>query len=214
MLVLEEIYRSRKNEYSTSFNLRIQRSLSWFKKALVLHDDLDMQFIMEWVAFNALYAREQAANQEQQTLRLFLSSMYHKDADQKIFRILWEKKQPTIRLLLSNPYLDQSFWDWRNQKISEETWRSAFDTEQQQLQQILQNHDSVSLLVSLFSRLATLHQQLSQGGATYNSAINRKQLANACSVLSVLVPSFIQILLENVENIEFSKPFYPVAQMS
>jgi hypothetical protein len=140
--------------------------------------------------------------------------MYHKDADQKIFRILWEKKQPTIRLLLSNPYLDQSFWDWRNQKISEETWRSAFDTEQQQLQQILQNHDSVSLLVSLFSRLATLHQQLSQGGATYNSAINRKQLANACSVLSVLVPSFIQILLENVENIEFSKPFYPVAQMS
>ncbi|NNG82855.1 MULTISPECIES: hypothetical protein [Acinetobacter Taxon 24D] len=214
MLVLEEIYRSRKNEYSTSFNLRIQRSLSWFKKALVLHDDLDMQFIMEWVAFNALYAREQAANQQQQTLRLFLSSMYHKDADQKIFRILWEKKQPTIRLLLSNPYLDQSFWDWRNQKISEETWRSAFDTEQQQLQQILQNHDSVSLLVSLFSRLATLHQQLSQGGATYNSALNRKQLANACSVLSVLVPSFIQILLENVENIEFSKPFYPVAQMS
>ena len=214
MLVLEEIYRSRKNEYSTSFNLRIQRSLSWFKKALVLHDDLDMQFIMEWVAFNALYAREQAANQQQQTLRLFLSSMYHKDADQKIFRILWEKKQPTIRLLLSNPYLDQSFWDWRNQKISEETWRSAFDTEQQQLQQILQNHDSVSLLVSLFSRLATLHQQLSQGGATYNSALNRKQLANACSVLSVLVPSFIQILLENVENIEFSKPFYPVVQVS
>ena len=214
MLVLEEIYRSKKNEYSTPFNLRIQRSLSWFKKALALHDDLDMQFIMEWVAFNALYAREQAANQEQQTLRLFLSSMYHKDADQKIFRILWEKKQPTIRLLLSNPYLDQSFWDWRNQKISEATWRSAFDKEQQQLQQILQNHDSVSLLVSLFSRLATLHQQLSQGGATYNSALNRKQLANACSVLSVLVPSFIQILLENVENIEFSKPFYPVAQMS
>ena len=63
-------------------------------------------------------------------------------------------------------------------------------------------------------RLATLHQQLSQGGATYNSAINRKQLANACSVLSVLVPSFIQILLENVENIEFSKPFYPVVQVS
>ena len=152
-----------------------------------------MQFIMVWVAFNALYAQEQAANQEQQTLRLFLSSMYHKDVDQKIFHILWGKKQPTIRLLLSNPYLDQSFWDWRNQKTSEATWRSAFDTEQQQLQQILQNHDSVSLLVSLFSRLATLHQQLSQGGATYNSAINRKQLANACSVLSVLVPSFIQI---------------------
>lgn len=214
MLVLGEMYRSKKNEHSTPFNLRIQRSLSWFKKALILHDDLDLQFITVWVAFNALYTQEQAADQEQYTLRHFLSSMCHKDVNQKIFHILWEKKQSTIRLLLSNPYLYQSFWDWRNQKISEATWRSAFDTEQQQLQHILQNHDSVSLLVSLFSRLTTLYQQLSRGGATYNSAINRKQLANAWSVLSVLVPSFIQILLENVENIEFNQPFYPVVQVS
>ncbi|MFH7765914.1 hypothetical protein [Acinetobacter sp. BSP-28] len=213
MLVLEEIYRSKKNEHSMSFNLRIQRSLSWLKKALVFHDDLDLQFIMVWVAFNALYAQEQAADQEQHTLKQFLSLMCHKDGDQKVFRILWEKKQPIIRLLLSNPYLYQSFWDWRNQKISEATWRSDFDTEKQQLQQILQDHDSVSLLVSLFSRLMTLHRQLSQGGATYNSAINRTQLANACSVLAVLVPTFIQILLENVENIDFSKPFYPVVQV-
>ena len=54
MLVLEEMYRSKKNEHSKPFNLRIQRSLSWFKKALILHDDLDLQFITVWVAFNAL----------------------------------------------------------------------------------------------------------------------------------------------------------------
>ncbi len=73
MLVLEEMYRSKKNEHSTPFNLRIQRSLSWFKKALILHDDLDLQFITVWVAFNALYTQEQAADQEQYTLRHFLS---------------------------------------------------------------------------------------------------------------------------------------------
>lgn len=95
-MVLEEIYRSKKNEYSTPFNLRIQRSLSWFKKALVLHDDLDMQFIMVWVAFNALYAQEQVADEEQHTLRQFLSSMCHKDIDQKIFRILWEKNSQRL----------------------------------------------------------------------------------------------------------------------
>ena len=34
MLVLEEIYRTKKNEFSTAFNLRMQRSLSWWKKPL------------------------------------------------------------------------------------------------------------------------------------------------------------------------------------
>ena len=61
MLVLEEIYRTKKNEFSAAFNLRMQRSLSWWKKAIVLHDDLDLQFMSTWVALNALYAQGKTA---------------------------------------------------------------------------------------------------------------------------------------------------------
>ena len=45
MLVFEEIYRAKKNEFSAAFNLRMQRSLSWWKKATEFHDDVDMQFM-------------------------------------------------------------------------------------------------------------------------------------------------------------------------
>ena len=69
-------------------------------------------------------------------------------------------------------------------------------------------------MACLFKRLLTLQQQLLHGGATYNSAINRKQLSHANTLLCALMPCFIQILLENLENVELSQPFYPVMQMS
>lgn len=217
MLVLEEIYRTKKNEFSAAFNLRMQRSLSWWKKAIVLHDDLDLQFMSTWVALNALYAQGKTAEQEQQTLQQFAFRVYQKDVDQRISRILWEKHPQSLEVLLTNPYLCQSFWDWRNQKISEGTWRTDFESEKQHIMQALHTHDSASILSFVFKRLSTLHQQLVQGGATYNSAINRKQLSHASLLLSALLPCFIQILLENVESLEWnewSQPFYPVMQMS
>ncbi|MEW9149423.1 hypothetical protein AB2762_00770 [Acinetobacter indicus] len=43
------------------FNLKIQRSLSWFKKALSLDQELDFKFMSLWIAFQAIY-REDAAS--------------------------------------------------------------------------------------------------------------------------------------------------------
>jgi hypothetical protein len=37
--MLEEIYKSKKPQHSDYFNLRIQRGLSWFKKALELDEE-------------------------------------------------------------------------------------------------------------------------------------------------------------------------------
>ena len=117
MLVLEEIYRTKKNEFSTAFNLRMQRSLSWWKKAIDFHDDIDMQFMTAWVALSALYAQSQTAEHtQQQTLQQFVQRMYQKDVDQRMARIIWEKYPQSLEVLLTNPYLYQSFWDWRNQK--------------------------------------------------------------------------------------------------
>lgn len=42
LYVLEEIFKSKKNENSASFNLRIQRALSWLKKAALTHEDYDL----------------------------------------------------------------------------------------------------------------------------------------------------------------------------
>ncbi len=99
MLVLEEIYRTKKNEFSKAFNLRMQRSLSWWKKAIDFHDDLDMQFMTAWVALSALYAQSQTAEHtQQQTLQQFVQRMYQKDVDQRMARIIWEKYPQSLEV--------------------------------------------------------------------------------------------------------------------
>ena len=68
-----------------------------------------------WVALSALYAQGQTA-EHNKTLQQFVQRMYQKDVDQRMARIIWEKYPQSLEVLLTNPYLYQSFWDWRNQK--------------------------------------------------------------------------------------------------
>ena len=164
--------------------------------------------------FQVTTAQGETIAQEQDHLLQFVQHMYHKDFDQRMSRIIWDKYPQSLEVLLTNPYLYQSFWDWRNQKMTEAEWRADYEAEKQQIMQALHIHDSATILACLFKRLLTLQQQLLHGGATYNSAINRKQLSHANTLLCALMPCFIQILLENLENVELSQPFYPVMQMS
>lgn len=66
----------------------------------------------------------------------------------------------------------------------------------------------------IFNRLSTLHYQLMQGGVTYQSSFNVKQLQDSCRVLAGLLPTFICILLENAATWDSGKPYYPVVQVS
>lgn len=58
MLVLEEIYKGQKSQYSQPFNLRFQRALSWLKKSTDLDADPDFKLMSLCVAFQALYAED------------------------------------------------------------------------------------------------------------------------------------------------------------
>jgi len=89
MLVLEEIYKSKKSEHSTQFNLRIQRGLSWLKKAVLLDDELDLKLISLWIGFNAIYTQEVETIQDKQIFRAYLNQIYLLDQDHKIHNLLW-----------------------------------------------------------------------------------------------------------------------------
>ena len=78
----------------------------------------------------------------------------------------------------------------------------------------MQEYDTIQILIILFNRLYTLRNQIMNGGATYNSSVNRKQLKDACIILIALIPAFIHILLENSQRLDLGQPFYPVVQVS
>ena len=71
----------------------------------------------------------------------------------------------------------------------------------------------MAVLCTVFNRLYTLRNQLIQGGATYNSAVNRTQMQQSCDILSNLISAFIFILLENAQTLDLEQPFYPVVQV-
>ncbi|MGE8537736.1 MAG: hypothetical protein ACN6NI_00490 [Acinetobacter sp.] len=214
MLLLEEIYKTHKAQNSAHFNLRIHRGLGWFKKALDLDQDLEFKFISLWISFHAIYAHEGELTQDSDQLHQFLDILYQKDLEQKINHILWEKYSQPIRSLLDNLYVDQSFWDYRHQKISLESCQENLQIEKDRIQHALQQRNAAEILALLFRRWYTLHHQLIQGGLTYHSSLNHKLLDESCRILAALLPVFICILLENSAALDLNQPFYPVAQVS
>ncbi|WP_407308135.1 hypothetical protein [Acinetobacter sp.] len=214
MLLLEEIYKSYKAQNSAHFNLRIHRGLGWFKKALELDQDLEFKFISLWISFHAIYADDRDTILAPAKLYQFLETLCQKDLDQKINHMIWEKYSQPIRSLLDNSYLDQSFWDYRNQKISLENCQEDQKNQNQQIQNALQERNSVEVLRLLFHRFYTLHHQLMHGGITYHSSLNHKSFEESCRILAALMPVFICILIENAKALDLKKPFYPVAQVS
>ncbi|MEG0344224.1 MAG: hypothetical protein RR633_18725 [Acinetobacter sp.] len=223
MFVLEEIYKSKKAENSDQFNLRIQRSLGWFKKATLLDDDLDLKLISLWISFKAIYIQDidihrleevEESTQKKQKVKQFLSKILQLDQEHKIYHLVWEKLSQSIGRVIENPYTFQPFWDYQNQEISQTAWKDAFDIEKKQMHQVIQSKDTLALLCIIFNRLETIQSQILNGGSTYNSAMNRKQLQDACNILSAILPTLIYIILENPIIFEFNKPYYPVLQMS
>lgn len=213
VFVLEEIYKSKKVENSEQFNLRIQRGLSWFKKAVQLDDDLDLKFISLWIGFNAVYAQELMNPSDPQGFEQFLGKVCQFDQQQKIYHLIWDKLDQSVRVFLVNPYVFQSFWDFQNKKISQTDWKGCFDLEKIRVDQLIQSKDTEDLLFTIFSRLRTLRNQIMHGGSTYKSAINRQQLKDACHILATLLSTFLYILLDHPKELDVEQSFYPVVNV-
>ena len=213
MLLLEEIFKRKKLQHSECFNLRVQRSLSWFKKSLELEHDLDLQFISLWIALNALYVQDMNVAQDTQALQQLLNSIHQQDQEDRIDSTLWGKLSPLIARLLDNPYAYQAFWDYKNQKISQSTWQADFVQAKQQVQHALQEQVSIAVLTLLFNRLHTLANQLTHGGATYNSSMSRQTMQEACQILAAFLSSCLYVLLENAPVLDVGQPFYPIIQV-
>ena len=215
MYLLDEIFKNHQQDYSGRFCLRMQRGLSWLRKAKDLDEDVDLKFVSLWIAFNAIYAENlhEIFDEDQQHLRQFLQTLHDCDQDRRIEYCVWEYCAETIANLANNPYVDQKLWDFRNKKIDEETWKQHFATERVRIQEALLHHQTIELLLIIFGRFYTVRNQLIQGGSTYNSALMRKHLKAACEILMKLLTQFMHVLLEHSRELDRDKPFYPMVQV-
>lgn len=75
----------------------------------------------------------------------------------------------------------------------------------------LKARDTLTILQILFDRLYVLRNQLIHGGATWGGSVNRDQVRDGARILSVLVPTFIELMMD-APDLDWGQPAYPVVE--
>ncbi|MFW6094433.1 MAG: hypothetical protein ACODAC_10715 [Pseudomonadota bacterium] len=211
-----DILKAKQREISDGFPddlaLRVHRALSWLHRAELAEDDFDAAFIFYWIAFNAAYARElddTGPNDERATLRDYFRTLTALDRGGTVYDTIWERYPHAIRGLLHNRYVFQPFWKHQNGAPGYGNWERAFASSRRRIASALGNRDTETILTTLFDRLYVLRNQLVHGGATWNSQVNRDQVRDGARIMALLVPRFIDLMMDHPE-VAWGAPYYPV----
>ena len=203
--------RSLRDGFNEQLSLRVHRAISWLHKAEQSVDDADAQFIFLWIAFNAAYAQdtEMLRSTESEAFARFLEKLVDLDQEGVLYALVWSEFSSSIRLLLNNKYVFPSFWDYHNQKIDEETFKHRFDKAKAAANSALAQERTDIVLSIVLQRLYTLRNQLIHGGATWQSSANRAQINDGVAFLSKLVPTVVDIMMDNYGEL-WGTANYPV----
>ena len=213
---LKDRHRSVRDGMPPALNLRIHRALSWLHRAAQCQDDPDGRFIFLWIAFNAAYAQEIPASQrlsEQESFRAFLSKLHALDSHKQLDELVWTTFSGPIRVLLDNPYVFESFWDYHRGDIDAEAWQTRLTAGKRRAALLLAHNNTPELLGLVFQRIYTLRNQLMHGGATWNSQTNRAQLQDCVNLMGRLVPVVVDLMMSHPEAV-WGEACYPVVSES
>lgn len=187
------------------FLLRLLRAISWLGRAQqmekdvkVLDKDLDTQFILFFISFNALYARDPHKRlfQEDQMKEYFKNlSKCDKHMKGSIYKVIENNiSKEKIRSLANNRFVSIDFWD---KKMNTVTKGKEKD---QPLPEPLSEEKTFNILRCIFQRLSVLRNQLMHGSATWDSELNSEQVEDGIKIIRWLLPIFIEIMLQTPEE--------------
>jgi hypothetical protein len=194
------------------FRIRIHRSISWLSCAEKLPNELDLKYLALWISFNSCYAidlTEKNQKSEKEKFRKFISTLVKNDHETRISNLLWNKFSGPIRILISNQYVFNCYWDYQRGERLE--WENAHKISINAANKYLANNNTVGLLEIILDRLYVLRNQIMHGGATYKSKINRSQIADGTRIIEMLIPVIIDIMLQNPDE-DWGRILYPVVK--
>lgn len=215
---LQDKLRNAREQLPEAHAVRLHRAVSWFHCAETQKDNLDLQFVALWIAFNACYSIDEEKHQsigERDNFQRFMHKLAKHDVTQKIHTTLMQTYSGSIRTLISNQYVFAPFWEAQrlvaNQQKDTTEWKTRFDKASKAALLFLMDKKVPELLGVVLDRLYVLRNQLMHGGATWNSQVNRQQVKDGCSIMLTLMPIIISTMLEaNEEN--WGDIFYPVVK--
>jgi hypothetical protein len=195
---------------SDEFNIRIHRAISWLSCAEKQSTDADLKFLSLWIAFNSCYAMdltEKNQKSEREKFRNFIATLIKNDHEQRIAKMMWNKFSGPIQMLIKNPYVFKTFWDYHRGETIE--WEYAHRKSVAEALRFLSNNNTEGLLEIILGRLYVLRNQVMHGGSTYKSKVNRNQLVDGIRIIETLIPIVIDIMLQNPDE-NWGRILYPV----
>ena len=206
---LKERHREIRDGQPDALRLRIHRALSWLIRSEQEADDPDTRFILQWIALNAAYAREFGREEtERDRARGFVETLVRLDANKLLHQALFQQFTGPIRTLIDNKFTFEPFWTAMRTHDSSGRWEESFANSKKAAFAAVMQGDTAKVLGIVFDRLYVLRNQLIHGGATWNSQINRAQVADGIAILGTLVPLVLAIMMEHPQD--YGDVLYPV----
>ena len=210
---------SKPYEYD-SLDLRLCRAISWLERAEVEKSraDADAEFIFHWIAFNAMYGQLENSSTDKGEA-YYWSNYFHRidrivvfaDSKSVIYDTVWSVCQGEIEAILNNRFVFEPFWTHHNNQAKCRKWEQRFVDARDKAKQAFDNRQTETVLCKLFDRLYTLRNQLLHGGAKWKSTVNRNQVEKGAKIMSLLVPYFIDVMIEHPKGWGgWGAPRYPV----
>ena len=210
VLSLKERHREIRDDQPEALRLRVHRALSWLIRSEQEVDDQDARFIFQWIALNAAYAREFGREEtERERARVFIQALVGLDEERSLHQALFSQFTGPIRTLIDNKFTFEPFWTAMRTHDSSDRWQVSFSNGKKAALSAIMQGDTVKVLGIVFDRLYVLRNQLIHGGATWNSQINRAQIADGAAILGTLVPLVIAIMMKHPEQ-DYGDVLYPV----
>lgn len=215
---LKKLLKSHKDDFSQIHSTRMHRSLSWLKAAAGQMEDnnIDQAFINLWISFSACFYIE-----GEEPITPFIEKIVALDDQQKIYDCLWHEYSGPVKALIKNPYVFAEFWQAQRLSLQQKAnsspdepvldaiWRPGFDQSSVEALNYLSRKKVAPLFSIVLDRLYVLRNQVLQGGATYQSRVNREQVADGVSLLASVIPIIIDIMLNGSDQ-NWGEIAYPV----
>jgi len=198
---LHDFYQSRRLEFTSHFDSRLRRALSWLHRAERETDDPHVAFILYWISFNAGYSPsfEDISKKERQRTARYFNLLVKCDASNSIHDIIWQRQNAQVKRLLNNKYIYPGFWQ-RPDPHTDQSWKAEFQRQKRNIKRALNTENTVTAVNILFSRLFLLRNQLFHGSATWNGERNLPQVRAACKIIAKLQPVFLSVMLKNPQE--------------
>ena len=188
------------------FAIRVWRGLSWLERAEQAAEVED-QFISLWIAFNALYGRQDEESRvwsEKKAWIELLGSVWRLDSE-GLLRSHLRDRQVAVLGIIGNKYLSREFWDTperdgHDKRLHEEVCSLLPRFGEKNL---------FPILATLFDRLYIMRVQLFHGASTKGSSLNRRTLRQCTLVLAEIMPTLLGIMIENGIGVDWGGICFP-----